>query len=85
MNAIELKRTTNATFVGEPTGGNINHFGEIKSFELPNLNMRVTYSTKYWENWIGHNGALMPDVPVMHSLANFLNNNDEALDYIQHQ
>jgi len=82
MNAIELKRTTNATFVGEPTGGNINHFGEIKSFELPNLNMRVTYSTKYWENWKNMEGSLTPDISISNSFYDFLKANDKAIEKI---
>jgi len=82
MNAIELKRTTNATFVGEPTGGNINHFGEIKSFELPNLNMRVTYSTKYWENWKNMEGSLTPDIFISNSFYDFLKANDKAIEKI---
>ena len=82
MNAIELKRTTNATFVGEATGGNINHFGEIKSFELPNLNMRVTYSTKYWENWKNMEGSLTPDIYISNSFSNFIKASDKAIEII---
>lgn len=82
MNAIELKQTTNATFVGEPTGGNINHFGEIKSFTLPNTNTRITYSTKYWENWKDHSGALQPDIEVSNSIFDFMKSIDPVLEII---
>lgn len=82
MNAIELKRRTNATFVGEPTGGNINHFGEIISFELPHLNMRVTYSTKYWENWKNMEGSLIPDIFISNSISDFIKANDKAIETI---
>ncbi|REG83138.1 S41 family peptidase [Algoriphagus antarcticus] len=82
MNAIELKRTTNATFVGESTGGNINHFGEIKNFELPTLNMRVTYSTKYWENWENMEGSLTPDISIPNSFYDFIKANDKAIEKI---
>ena len=82
MNAIELKRTTNATFIGEPTGGNINHFGEIKSFELPKLNMRVTYSSKYWENWKNMEGPLTPDIFISNSYSDFLKASDKAIEKI---
>jgi len=85
MNALTLVKETNCITVGEPTGANINHFGELKSFKLSYAGFTIYYSTRFWENWAGHNGALMPDVAVTHSLANFLNNNDEALDYIQRQ
>ncbi|CAN5253192.1 S41 family peptidase [soil metagenome] len=82
MNAIELKRTTNAKFVGEATGGNINHFGEIKSFELPHLSMRVTYSTKYWENWKTMEGSLKPDILTSNSFSDFINAIDKAIEKI---
>jgi hypothetical protein len=82
MNAIELKRNAKVVLVGEGTGGNINHFGQIKSFELPYTKMRVTYSTEFWLNWKNHNGALQPDKMVEYSLKNFRNNKDEAIEYV---
>ena len=62
MNAVELKRTTKATLVGQMTGANVNQFGEVKSLTLPRTGIRMTWSTKYWENWRGKNGGLEPDV-----------------------
>jgi hypothetical protein len=82
MNAIELKNTTNATFVGEQTGGNINHFGELKSFELLNSKIRATYSTKYWENWKNHSGAFKPDIETSNTFSDFLNSYDKAIEII---
>lgn len=83
MNAVEFKRKTKATFVGEPTGGNINHFGELKSFVLPDSKIKVTYSTKFWKNWKGHNGSLKPDIETKYQLSNFLNAYDEAIEMIK--
>jgi len=80
MNAIELKRTTNAIFIGEQTGGNVNHFGELKSFILPYSKIRVTYSTKYWENWENHEGSFKPDIETANSLTDFIGANDRALE-----
>lgn len=85
MNAIELVKETNAITVGEPTGGNINHYGEIKFFQLPFSKIDISYSTKYWENWLGHDGPLIPDIMVTHSLKNFIANKDEAIEYILKQ
>jgi hypothetical protein len=48
LNALQLKQETEALFVGEPTAGSANHYGEIKRFVLPNSGMRVQYSTKYF-------------------------------------
>lgn len=82
MNVIELKKTTKARFVGELTGGNINHFGELRTFELPNSKIRVNYSTKYWENWKNHDGAFKPDIETSYTLSDFLNSYDKALEII---
>ncbi len=45
-----LERFTNATFVGEPTGGSPNHFGDARPVELPNSRLRPAASTIYWQN-----------------------------------
>lgn len=82
MNAVELVRTTDAITVGEATGANINHYGEVKSFVLPDSKITVYYSTKYWENWSGHDGPLVPDVSLEHRYSNFIEGRDEALEYI---
>lgn len=79
MNAVELKRNSNAVFIGEPTSGNINHYGEVRGFSLPKSKIVVAYSTKYWENWKGKKGPLTPDVKVDYSVRNYIAGNDEAL------
>lgn len=85
MNAIDFVRNTHAIIVGEPTGANINHFGEVKSFELPASKITVYYSTKFWNNWPGHDGPFIPDVAVSHSYYYFLNGKDEAIEYVLKQ
>lgn len=50
LNALQLKEKTNAVFVGEPTGGKPNHFGELKSFTLKNSKLMVFYSTKHFQS-----------------------------------
>jgi hypothetical protein len=83
MNAVDFKRNTKAIFIGyEPTGGSVNHYGEVRGFRLPNTKIEVAYSTRYWENWKGYKGGLKPDIVLPHSLANFANGKDEALEYI---
>lgn len=48
MNAIELDQLANVTLVGEPTGGRPNHYGEVRSLRLPNSELQVGYSTRYF-------------------------------------
>ena len=79
MNAVELKRNSNATFIGEATSGNINHYGEVRGFALPKSKIVVAYSTKYWENWKGKKGPLKPDTSVAYSIKNYMAGKDEAL------
>ncbi len=79
MNAVELKRNTNATFIGETTSGNINHYGEVRGFKLPKSNIGIAYSTKYWESWKGKKGPLEPDTEVKYSIKNYVEGKDEAL------
>lgn len=82
MNAVKLKRSTQAKLIGQTTSGNINHYGEVRGFDLPKTKISVTYSTKYWENWKGKNGPLVPDHDITYSIENFKNGIDEALEYI---
>ncbi|MBO9729577.1 MAG: hypothetical protein J7623_13145 [Chitinophaga sp.] len=82
MNAVYLKRNTHAILIGQMTSGNINCYGENRGFRLPNTQMIIGYSTRYWEVWKGKKGALQPDYPVSYSAKNFFNNRDEALEYV---
>ncbi|MES2428458.1 MAG: hypothetical protein V4560_15870 [Bacteroidota bacterium] len=82
MNAVDLKRKTNAILIGEPTSGSVNHYGEVRGFRLPHSHMMVDYSTRYWENWAGHDGPLIPDVPINYSEKNHRRGIDEALVYV---
>ncbi|WP_412465535.1 hypothetical protein [Pedobacter sp. KLB.chiD] len=79
MNAVELKKNTNATFIGEATSGNINHYGEVRGFKLPKSKIVMAYSTRYWENWKGKKGPLQPDVKIKYSIKNYIQGKDEAL------
>lgn len=45
-----LERFTHPTFVGEPTGGSPNHYGDARPIDLPNSGVRAGVSTIYWQN-----------------------------------
>jgi hypothetical protein len=79
MNAVDLKRNTNAILVGEATSGNINHYGEVRGFALPKSKIVIAYSTRYWETWKGKKGPLKPDTKVKYSVKNYMEAKDEAL------
>lgn len=46
----ELEKYTNATFVGEPTAANPNHFGDARNVVLPNSKIAIRASTLWWQD-----------------------------------
>ena len=46
----QLERFTNATFVGEPTGGKPNSYGDNTPIEAPNSKLKVFVSTLWWQD-----------------------------------
>lgn len=84
LNAIDLKKNTNAYFVGEETGGNPNHYGEVEEFQLPNhKDYSVRYSTKYF-NWNTESSdTLKPDKVIKESFESFINSKDPVLEWIK--
>ncbi|MES2515907.1 MAG: hypothetical protein V4580_17260 [Bacteroidota bacterium] len=82
MNAVDLKRNSNAIFIGEATSGNINHYGEVRGFSLPKSKIVIAYSTRYWETWKGKKGPLKPDIRVSYSIENYVKGIDEALSQV---
>ncbi|MDD8027770.1 MAG: peptidase S41 [Acidobacteriota bacterium] len=82
LNALDLKKRTEAVFYGEPTGGKPNHYGEIESLTLPNLKLRVSYSTKYFKFVEGDEPTLTPDVLVELTLDDYLALRDPVLEAI---
>lgn len=81
QNAITLNREHYATLIGEPTGGKPNHYGEVRQLDLPNVGMRVQYSTRYWLNYPeGDPLTLEPDVTTTIATADLLAGRDPALE-----
>jgi hypothetical protein len=79
MNAVELNKNSNAIFIGEATSGTINHYGEVRGFNLPKSKIVIAYSTRYWETWKGKKGPLKPNTDVKYSIKNYIEGKDEAL------
>jgi hypothetical protein len=82
LNAIDLKKKTEAVFYGEPTGGKPNHYGEIRTLTLPHLGLKVSYSTKYFQFVEGDEPSLIPDVLVELALDDYLALRDPVLEAI---
>ena len=63
INAIGIRQAP-ATLVGEPSGGSPNSYGEVKMLMLPNSQLNVSYSTRYFSFPGYPAGSLVPDVAV---------------------
>ncbi|HVE57351.1 MAG TPA: tetratricopeptide repeat protein [Pyrinomonadaceae bacterium] len=46
----DLENYTNAIFVGEPTAGHPNHYGDARPVVLPNSKLEVHVSSVYWQD-----------------------------------
>jgi tetratricopeptide (TPR) repeat protein len=46
----ELEKYTKAIFVGEPTAGHPNHYGDASPITLPNSKLDLRVSTLYWQD-----------------------------------
>lgn len=82
LNAMAL-RDTKARFFGEPTGGRPNHFGEIRSFDLPASGLKVHYSTKFFRTMPDSDPpSLEPDVAIPCTAADYFAGRDPVLQAI---
>jgi len=82
LNSAELKDETNAYFIGEPTGGKPNHFGEIKKVTLENIGLKLSYSTKYFKVLDNDDPkAFFPDKRIPILFQDYINGIDRALEY----
>lgn len=81
INAIELREALGATLVGQPTGGSVNGYGEILSFQLPNLPLCASYSTNYFEMAPGYpeGESLLPEKTVEPTFADYRTGRDAAV------
>lgn len=80
MNAVQLKQRSNATLVGTPTGGSVNHFGEVKTFTLPHSGIPVQYSTTFFVMDKSHQGgSLQPHVSVTATVEDLLSGVDTVV------
>lgn len=81
LNAVSLKDDAGFLLVGSSTGGSINHFGEIKSFTLPETGWKVYYSSKYFKLSNKYEGSLIPDVFIKIDALDYFEGKDNAVEY----
>ncbi len=83
MNLVnELHTYTNAIFVGEPTGENINFYGDNRPVELPNSKINAFLSFAWWQDkpqWENRQW-LAPQIPTGMTFEQYRTNQDPALE-----
>ena len=78
-----LKRDTEATVIGEKSGGQPNHYGQTKMFRLPNSQIGVSYSTRYIKTIKEDKDYLEPDIPIGVSFEKEKEGKDAAMEWIK--
>ena len=80
--ATELDVRSSAVFVGEPTGGRPNLYGDAKRVTLPSSKLPVHVSSRYWEMSTPDDTRpwIPPDIPVELSSIDYLAGVDPVLD-----
>ncbi len=82
LNALWLKNMTRAILVGEPAGQKPNHYGEVRTMNLPHSKLLVQYSTEYFKTMNDDPPSLAPDVPVERSSGDFVAGRDPVLERV---
>lgn len=79
INAMEAKDYLEATLIGEPTGGNPNAPGEVKSTLLQGTNNTISYTTKSWTSTGVNHNSLLPDISISYTVEDYKNATDPIL------
>ena len=71
INTMDFKLNTSATFLGLPTGGRPNHYGEVRGMQLPNSKLHVYHSTRYFKYSDEDLPSVYPDISVEDTFEQF--------------
>jgi len=82
LNTYSIKTDLNAVLVGQNTGQGVDHFGEVKSFQLPNSQITINYSTKYFFKNNEYSKQITPDVLIEPTIEEYILGKDAVLDHV---
>lgn len=82
VNAIDFRKETEATLVGEPIGERPNSYSENDEMTLPNSRIVVSYSTRYYKFLDQDVPAVMPDKRIDPNWADFKAGRDPIMEWI---
>jgi len=80
--AVILRRDTKALLVGEDMGGGVNHYGDVRTFKLPNSGIRISYCVQYFESWPDSLPPFDIDIKIMPSSDELFEGEDPVLDSV---
>lgn len=84
FNVIDFLRIKNSLIIGEETNGKPNHFGEIKSFLLPNSKIMINYSTKkFIQLRESDPNTIDPQVKIEQTIDDYINGIDPIFEWIK--
>jgi hypothetical protein len=82
VNALDFRKELNAILVGEPTGGRPNGYSETGEFRLPNSNLEVQYSSRYYKFQDMDTPAVMPDKTIAPTWESYPSGRDLVMEWI---
>jgi tetratricopeptide (TPR) repeat protein len=82
LNAIDFREQFEAFVAGEPPSERPNHYGNMQTFRLPNSGIVISYSTKYFAPLDDDPPALLPELNVRLTAADFFAGRDAVLDAV---
>lgn len=80
----DVEKQTNALFVGEPSGGAPNLYGDTDVYRLPHSGILVYISRRYWEKSTPDDNRpwIEPDIPAPLSWEDYVNGRDPSMEAI---
>lgn len=82
LNTVDFANETEAIFLGEPTKGKPNHYGEVQGLTLPNSKIIIGYSTKYFKYYEKDIESFVPDFIIEPTYEEWSTGKDPVLDAI---
>lgn len=77
-----LQQVAKPVFVGEPTGENVDAFGDPYVFALPNSGLHFGMATRYWRDEPDNRVSTTPDISVSTSAGDYASGRDPLLEAV---
>lgn len=78
-NTVQYQQVLNAKIIGEPTGGDPNHYAESYRFTLPNSKRKLSLSKRYYAFLKEPTDAVYPDIQITPTWQDYQNGKDTVL------